>query len=185
LIGTRSVAASERLAALCQAAGLPLAVLNAKQDGQEADVIAQAGRRGQVTVATNMAGRGTDISLDDDVHRAGGLHVILTEFHDSTRIDRQLFGRAGRQGDPGSYECLVALDDELFTAHAPRLAAWLARGAQNTKAGQRHTIHPWWASALQRFAQRTAEAHHAEVRRHTLAQERTTDRLLAFAGRPE
>jgi len=188
LIGTRSVAASERIAAMCQAAGMSFSVLNAKQDGQEAEVIAQAGRRGRVTVATNMAGRGTDISLDGDVHRAGGLHVILTEFHDSTRIDRQLFGRAGRQGDPGSYECLVALDDELFTAHMPRLAAWLAGGAKAAKGaegGQGSTIHPLWAIALQRLAQHTAEAHHAAVRRHTLEQERTTDRLLAFAGRPE
>ena len=180
LIGTRSVAASERIAALCAAAGLPHAVLNAKQDAIEADVIAHAGRAGQVTVATNMAGRGTDIELAADVRAAGGLHVVLTEFHDSTRIDRQLFGRAGRQGDPGSYECLVSLPDEVFAAHAPRLTVWLAQRFSNAT-----ELPSWVAALLRRAAQRAAEAHHAEIRRHTLAQERETDRLLAFAGQPE
>jgi preprotein translocase subunit SecA len=179
LIGTRSVAASERIAALCAAAGLPHAVLNAKQDAGEAAIIAAAGSPGQVTVATNMAGRGTDITLADAVRSAGGLHVILTEFHDSTRIDRQLFGRAGRQGDPGSYECLVALSDELFAAHAAALTAWLGRHSRSL------LVAPALAALLQRWAQRAAETHHAEIRRHTLAQERETDRLLAFAGRPE
>ncbi|MCV2361696.1 hypothetical protein LNV08_22260 [Paucibacter sp. TC2R-5] len=180
LIGTRSVAASERIAALCAQAGLRHTVLNAKQDADEASVIAAAGRAGQVTVATNMAGRGTDIELDAEVRAAGGLHVILTEFHDSTRIDRQLFGRAGRQGDPGSYECLVSLADELFVSHAPRLATWLSQ-----RFSEAAELPGWTAALLRRVAQQAAEAHHAEIRRHTLAQERETDRLLAFAGQPE
>jgi preprotein translocase subunit SecA len=178
LVGTRSVAASERIGALCAAAGLAPTVLNAKQDADEAGVIAQAGHAGRVTVATNMAGRGTDIELEPQVRAAGGLHVVLTEFHDSPRIDRQLFGRAGRQGDPGSYECLVALDDEVFQQHAPRLLRALAR-----LPGEE--LPRWAAALLRRAAQRAAEAHHAEIRRHTLQQERQTDRLLAFAGRPE
>jgi preprotein translocase subunit SecA len=182
LIGTRSVAASERLGQLCAQAGLAPTVLNAKQDADEAAIIGQAGQRGRVTVATNMAGRGTDIGLDDEVRQAGGLHVILTEFHDSTRIDRQLFGRAGRQGDPGSYECLVALDDELFLSHAPKLTDWLMRRA---RLGQQAHIHPMWARVLRWWAQTAAERHHAETRQQTLEQEKTTDRLLAFAGRPE
>ena len=182
LIGTRSVAASERIAALCLAAGLCPAVLNAKQDADEAAVIGAAGQGGRVTVATNMAGRGTDILLDDAVRAAGGLHVILTEFHDSTRIDRQLAGRAGRQGDPGSFECQVALDDELFTAHAARPAGWLAAWAAQRGQSQ---VAGWAAALLRRWAQGAAQSHHAQVRRHTLAQERQTDRLLAFAGRPE
>ena len=182
LVGTRSVAASERIAALCAGAGLAHTVLNAKQDADEAEVIAQAGAAGRVTVATNMAGRGTDILLGESVREAGGLHVILTEFHDSARIDRQLAGRAGRQGDPGSFECLVSLDDELFGAHALRITAWLRRHAQRRGQGRVGRLP---ALLLRHWAQRAAERHHAEVRRHTLAQEQQTDRLLAFAGRPE
>ena len=108
--------------------------------------------------------------------------MILTEFHDSTRIDRQLFGRSGRQGDPGSFECLVSLDDELFAGHSRRLQQALARWAD--RRGARTVARPA-AALLRRMAQQAAESHHAEVRRHTLAQERQTDRLLAFAGRPE
>ena len=89
-------------------------VLNARQDREEAEIVAEAGQAGRITVATNMAGRGTDIRLHPAVSEAGGLHVILTEYHESRRIDRQLFGRCARQGDPGSYESIVALDDELF-----------------------------------------------------------------------
>jgi preprotein translocase subunit SecA len=133
-------------------------------------------------VATNMAGRGTDIHLDDRVKDKGGLAVLLTEFHDSARIDRQLAGRAGRQGDPGSVECLVSLDDELFAAHAPRLAAGLRRQAQRLGQGRVAQLPAW---LLRHWAQRAAEQHHAQVRRHTLSQEQQTDRLLAFAGRPE
>jgi preprotein translocase subunit SecA len=84
-------------------------------------VVAVAGRAGRITVATNMAGRGTDIRLGDGIAGRGGLHVILTEFHESPRIDRQLFGRAGRQGDPGSFECIVSLEDDIFRRFVPRL----------------------------------------------------------------
>ena len=182
LIGTRSVAASQRLAALCTAAGLAPRVLNARQDQDEAAVLAQAGQPGSVTVATNMAGRGTDILLHEAVRRAGGLHVVLTAFHDSRRIDRQLFGRAGRQGDPGSCEALVALDDELFIEHAPRLRRWLGSLARACA----WTRLPGPAAALLRSAaQWAAESHHTQVRRHALAQETQTDRMLAFAGQPE
>ena len=118
LIGTRSVDASEHVGELLLKAGLQPVILNARQDRQEAEIVASAGQPGRVTVATNMAGRGTDIQLHPAVREAGGLHVILTEYHESRRIDRQLFGRAGRQGDPGSYESIVALDDELFQRFA-------------------------------------------------------------------
>jgi preprotein translocase subunit SecA len=182
LIGTRSVAASERIAARCTAAGLAHSVLNARQDAVEAEVIAAAGRPGQITVATNMAGRGTDIVLAPAVRDAGGLHVILTEFHDSTRIDRQLFGRAGRQGDPGSHESLVSLTDELFASHAGR---WVDRLRRRAARSRSRVVAPFVAWLLRRWAQRAAESHHAEIRRNTLAQERQTDRMLAFAGRPE
>jgi preprotein translocase subunit SecA len=131
LIGTRSVDASEQIGHLLQRAGLHPVILNARQDRREAEIVAAAGQPGRVTVATNMAGRGTDIMLHPVVRDAGGLHVILSEFHESSRIDRQLFGRAGRQGDPGSYESIAALDDELFRRFAPaRVIRVLTTGLQ-------------------------------------------------------
>ena len=121
LVGTRSVEASERAASELARLGLDAEVLNARQSAEEAAVISRAGEPGAITIATNIAGRGTDISLGCGVAEAGGLHVILTEFHESSRIDRQLFGRSGRQGDPGTTEALVSLEDELFLRYAPRL----------------------------------------------------------------
>ena len=103
-------------------------VLNAVHHEREAEVIAMAGQPRAVTIATNMAGRGTDIVLADSVRQAGGLHVIATEIHTSKRIDRQLVGRAARQGDPGSYRFVVSLEDELFRNN-PQLQAKLIRKA--------------------------------------------------------
>jgi preprotein translocase subunit SecA len=114
LIGTRSIDKSELLSQLMKAAGIPHQVLNARQVAAEADIIAHAGERGHVTVSTNMAGRGTDIRLGEGIAEAGGLHVILTEMHDAARIDRQLAGRCGRQGDPGTYCQFLALDDDIL-----------------------------------------------------------------------
>ena len=113
LVGTASVAESERLSALAATAGIPHRVLNARQDAEEARIIAAAGQRGAVTISTNMAGRGTDIVLGEGVREPGGLHVIGTNRHESRRIDHQLRGRAGRQGDPGSSRFYVSLDDDL------------------------------------------------------------------------
>jgi preprotein translocase subunit SecA len=104
---------SERLSSLNEA-GIPHQLLNARQDQQEAEIVAQAGQVGRVTVATNMAGRGTDIVLGSGIADKGGLHVIATELHESARIDRQLYGRCGRQGDPGTAEPIVSLEDELI-----------------------------------------------------------------------
>ncbi len=114
LVGTPSIEASERLSSLLRERALHHEVLNARFLKEEAAIISQAGRRGQITIATNMAGRGTDILLDDDVRREGGLHVIATEIHSSARIDRQLVGRSARQGDPGSFRFFVSLEDELL-----------------------------------------------------------------------
>lgn len=114
LIGTRSVAKSEQLAAQLEKLGLTYRLLNAKQLAHEADIVAAAGQSATITIATNMAGRGTDIRLSTAVREAGGLHVILTEIHESERIDWQLIGRSSRQGDPGSYQIFVALDDEIL-----------------------------------------------------------------------
>ncbi|MCG3170943.1 MAG: Protein translocase subunit SecA [Pseudomonadales bacterium] len=180
LVGTRSVEASEHLAALLAAEGIACALLNARNDAEEAAIVAQAGQPGQVTVATNMAGRGTDIKLHPQLRDAGGLHVILTEFHESRRIDRQLFGRAGRQGDPGSCESLVALDDEIFRAHAPALAATLARWA-----GEAEELPGWMGNLLRRVAQGAAERRNARVRKRTLEGEKHKDRSLAFSGAGE
>jgi preprotein translocase subunit SecA len=114
LIGTRSIDQSQELSAQLNAAGLSHQVLNAHEVAQEAEIIAKAGHAGRITVATNMAGRGTDILLGPCVADLGGLHVICTEMHESARIDRQLIGRCGRQGDPGSYRQYLSLDDELL-----------------------------------------------------------------------
>ncbi|MGB3591352.1 MAG: preprotein translocase subunit SecA [Nonlabens sp.] len=114
LIGTTSVDISELLSRTLQRAGIEHNVLNAKQHKREAEIVAQAGDPGQITIATNMAGRGTDIKLSDEVKAAGGLAIIGTERHDSRRVDRQLRGRAGRQGDPGSSQFYVSLEDNLM-----------------------------------------------------------------------
>ncbi len=180
LIGTRSVAASELIAARLAAAGLAHETLNARQDATEAQIIANAGYPGGITVATNMAGRGTDILLDPAVREAGGLHVILTEYHDSARIDRQLFGRAGRQGDPGSFEALVSLEDELFITHAPRLAAWIG-----SPSGHEDYIGGLRAHLLRGIAQRAAERRNADIRRHTQESDDKMEKSLAFAGKGE
>ena len=118
LIGTRSVQASERVAESFTQAGLAYVVLNARNEPEEAQLVELAGEPGRITIATNLAGRGTDIKLAPEVAQSGGLHVILTEYHESARIDRQLFGRCGRQGDPGSYQAIVSLEDHLFEVHA-------------------------------------------------------------------
>jgi preprotein translocase subunit SecA len=119
LIGTRSIDKSENLAALLRQRNVELDVLNANHIAEEAEIVAGAGVRGKVTVSTNMAGRGTDIKLQDGVAEIGGLHVIVTEMHDSARIDRQLAGRCGRQGDPGSFRIYLSLEDELLQALGP------------------------------------------------------------------
>ena len=132
--------------------------------------------RARVTVATNMAGRGTDIQLHPAVREAGGLHVILTEYHESRRIDRQLFGRAGRQGDPGSYESIVALDDELFQRFAGKQLRRIA------EVQRRPQIPRPLACALRGYSQSAAEQLHTRTRRMTLAEDQRYNELLGFAG---
>jgi preprotein translocase subunit SecA len=149
LVGTRSVAASESLAARLEARGLACQIVNANRQEEEAETIAVAGRLGAITVATNMAGRGTDIRIPADVEVLGGLHVIATEPHRSSRIDRQLFGRGARQGDRGSASMSVSLEDELLVLNLPstflRLVSSLRR------------IHPRTADAVASFAVATAQ----------------------------
>jgi preprotein translocase subunit SecA len=182
LIGTRSVSASERLSGLLQDAGLSHRVLNARQDKEEADIVAEAGGKGRITVATNMAGRGTDIRLDPGVADLGGLHVVATERHEARRIDRQLFGRCGRQGDPGSCEMLASLEDELVTLYAGnpvRQLATLLLKYGGSKATTRV------GTALCGWAQRSAERLHARMRRNLLKMDEQQSDTLAFSGRME
>jgi preprotein translocase subunit SecA len=122
LVGTRSIEKSERLSALLEAQGIEHQILNAKNHEIEAQIVAQAGQQGRVTVATNMAGRGTDIKLGDGIAEMGGLHVIGTERHESRRIDRQLTGRCARQGDPGLTQFFICLDDEIIEAFGEKSA---------------------------------------------------------------
>jgi len=181
LVGTRTVADSERLFDLLASAGLPCKVLNALQDAHEAETIAKAGERGQITVATNMAGRGTDIHIPEEVRELGGLHVIATERHDARRIDRQLFGRCGRQGDPGTYEAFTSLQDELLEAHPARAfgvipTCWIN---PDTRIGRS------LGRALFHGTQRAAERRHRRTRRDLLKLDENLDSTLAFSGSGE
>lgn len=177
LIGTRSVGDSEAVSEALAKANIPHRVLNARQDAEEAAIISQAGDIGAVTVATNMAGRGTDIELSSAARAAGGLHVILTAFHESARIDRQLQGRAGRQGDPGSFQSITAIDDEIYTLFAPfwrkvllnMVKAWPVEGGP--------------ADWLRQAAQAAAERRHAASRRQTELSEERLRRTIAFSGK--
>ena len=176
LVGTRSVAASEHLSKLLEESGLPFRLLNARQDADEAEIVAQAGEPGRITVATNMAGRGTDIKLAPGVVEKGGLHVICTERHDSGRIDRQLFGRCGRQGDPGCCEAILAAEDDLATMHASVAAGWFIH---MKLLPQRAGRLLYW------LAQRRAEAAHSRARRSLLTMDESLSDQLAFSGRGE
>ncbi len=181
LIGTRSVGASEHMSRLLTEAGITHEILNARQDEREAEIISLAGHAGRVTIATNMAGRGTDISLGEGVEDLGGLHVILTERHEARRIDRQLAGRCARQGEKGSVEELLSLDDELLERiRVPLLKRWLRR-LLDAPSGAYQMI----AERLMRRAQQRAEKIHSRMRRNLLKVDRQTDNLLAFSGRSE
>lgn len=181
LIGTRSVAASEHVSRLLSDKGLEHRVLNARQDQEEAEIIAQAGEPGRITVATNMAGRGTDIRLGPGVADKGGLFVIATERHEAGRIDRQLFGRCGRQGDPGSCRAYVSMQDELLAANthpATRKTAGLLLRAPGG-------LFTWVGRLVTRRAQKRAERLHARMRRDLLKMDERLSTALAFSGRPE
>ena len=181
LVGTRSVAASEHLSGLLTARGLEHQVLNARQDREEAEIVASAGERCRITVATNMAGRGTDIRLPHSSRDLGGLHVIATELHEARRIDRQLFGRCGRQGDPGSYEAIISLEDELVRVYAYRW--WQKLGALLPRLGD--GANDWARAATFELAQRAAERLHYRMRRQLLKMDEQLAAALAFSGRSE
>ncbi len=168
LIGTPSVDASEALGAALQEAGIDHQILNARYHEQEAAIVEKAGNPGHVTIATNMAGRGTDILLSENVRQAGGLHVIATELHSSKRIDRQLVGRSARQGDPGSYQFFLSLEDELLRSREPREVRRKQRSAVPNKQGE---LSRTWLRYFRRV-QRLLERSHRKQRKHLLKQER-------------
>jgi preprotein translocase subunit SecA len=178
LIGTRTLAASMRASEALSAAGLPHVVLNAAQDADEAEIVAAAGQSGAITVATNMAGLGTDIRIADAVEAGGGLRVIVSEPHEARRIDRQLIGRCGRQGQAGEAEIHMSLDDALLSRHAT-FAERAAARALFAATGGRSVV---WAA---RRAQRRGERLHAGMRRDLLLSDEWLDDGIAFAGDPE
>ena len=181
LIGTHSVDMSERLGTRLTQLGIPAQVLNARQDEQEAEIVARAGEAGAVTVATNMAGRGTDIKLSDEAKANGGLHVIITERNDAARIDRQLIGRSSRQGDPGSFQFMTSMEDEIPAHHFSRLSRALLRllclwrGELPSPLGHR----------LMNDAQLVLELRHQKARRALEKQDERLGDMLAFSGKAE
>ena len=175
LIGTDSVAESEQLSARLAAAGIAHAVLNARHDAREAEMVARAGAPGRITVATNMAGRGTDIALGPGVAERGGLHVICCQHNESRRIDRQLLGRCARQGDPGSAETLLALDRPRIARTVP---GWLAR-----RVGPDGMRRPAWLVALAvRLPQWRAERAQRQERRDLLLRDTRVEKSFALVG---
>ncbi len=172
LIGTRSISESEFIARQLKLSQLPCEVLNGLQDATEADIVARAGQPGAITIATNLAGRGTDILLHSDVKAAGGLHVIVAECQTSSRMDRQLIGRCARQGDPGSAQVFVSADDTLIRHFGP----WLAAAMQRESNGSGE-VEIDFTSQLRRI-QASAERQSYASRIHMLQKDISRDSLL-------
>ncbi len=180
LVGVRSVAQSERLSAMLGADELEHSVLNATKHKEEAEIIVRAGHQGQITIATNMAGRGTDIILGRGVAQKGGLHVLATEFHEDARIDRQLYGRSGRQGDLGSAVTFASIDDELFVRYIPAVVRDRIR---KSLASESETAYATKACGLLfGLAQRMARARAYKQRRHVLKTDTWLEESLSFSS---
>jgi preprotein translocase subunit SecA len=178
LVGTRSVKASEKLAAMLESRGLEFNLLNAIRHREEARIVAAAGQQGKITIATNMAGRGTDIKLGRGVAELGGLHVIATERHESGRIDRQLFGRCARQGDRGTAQAFMSADDELIQRFVPApIRKRLVSTIENQGVGS-HRLAKTALSYAQRAAQRLA----FRQRKNVLQMDTWLEEALSFTG---
>ena len=181
LVGTRSVAASEHIGRLLGRAGLDVRILNARQDREEAEIVRKAGGKGVVTVATNMAGRGTDIKLPEEVIALSGLHVILTERHDAARIDRQLAGRCGRQGEPGSYEAILSLEDPIAETG---IYGTVTRSLSGLLRMQGGPVKGLCAMHIKNI-QRKVEKRHARIRKEMFRQDQKRGEMLSFSGKFE
>ena len=179
LVGTRNVATSQVLAKRLHAEGFKVSLLNALNDRQEAKIISLAGQPGAITIATNMAGRGTDIHLGEGVAGKGGLLVIATERHESLRIDRQLFGRSGRQGDPGSAMAFVSCEDELLQRFAPKWLLWLFRHSMERALPGAHWIGKFTSWRVQGKAGKSAVL----SRKSVLKMDTWLDEAIGFTGR--
>jgi len=193
LVGTRSVRASEYISQLLQAESLDHQVLNAVRHREEAQIVAGAGQTGRITVATNMAGRGTDIKLGRGVAKLGGLHVIASERNESARIDRQLFGRCARQGDPGSAQAIVCLEDEFVSRYAKNLVAYMkkryahrVRGPKGESSNGAHAtdgISSITTRAVFRMSQLRAEKLALRQRKSVMRTDHWLEEQLSFTGR--
>ena len=170
---TDSVCESERISARLTDNGIAHTVLNARQDKDEAEIVARAGMVGQVTVATNMAGRGTDIPLGPGVAARGGLHVVSCQHNSSRRIDRQLIGRCARQGDPGSAQTILCFEQPLLNATIPRML----RALVYRKSGVARPA--WLIRLISRLPQVLEENRQREQRREMLKQDRELDNKLS------
>jgi preprotein translocase subunit SecA len=181
LIGTCSVEESEQVGEWLAQADIPHRVLNAKQDHHEAEIIAQAGQQQAITVATNMAGRGTDIALGDGVAELGGLHVIALSRNDSGRVDRQLYGRCARQGDPGSAEAMLSLQDpSLEQFYSSAMLKLLTKFCPGSK-----PMPKFIARLILRLPQQRNEKEQSQIRKMLMKQDRQLRRILAFSGKFE
>ena len=181
LIGTCSVQESEDVSSWLEKNAIPHQVLNAKQDEYEADIIARAGQQGAITVATNMAGRGTDIVLGPGVKEKGGLHVIALSRNDSARIDRQLYGRCARQGDPGSAEAILSLDDPaLVHFYSSAMLSVLAKLAPGNR-----PVPESISRLILRLPQQKNEQEQRRIRKLLMKQDQRLQRVLAFSGKFE
>ena len=177
LIGTRSIDKSLRLSKLLKEAGIEHQVLTAHQVDKEAEIVASAGQRLRVTVSTNMAGRGTDIRLGEGIAELGGLHVVCTEMHDAARVDRQLIGRCGRQGDPGTYRQFLALDDDILLMGLGPGKAKRLRATGERNPGPFDSL-----TRLFRRAQRKIERRHFKDRRILMYHERERKKMQVQMG---
>jgi preprotein translocase subunit SecA len=181
LVGTRSVGDSEYLGSLLTEAGLAHRILNARQDADEAGLVEQAGQAGAITIATNMAGRGTDIPLGPGVDDIGGLHVIAAERNTARRIDRQLFGRTARQGDPGSYESILSLEDRVMQDFMAKYVQLIAARYGSSPS----PLPGWLGKYVTNHCQCRSEHRQRQQRRILEKMDDYYGRMLAFSGERE